>query len=770
MPALERGFSAVLLVFSFAVACKNDAEEPPAGRPPAPSSTDDDGDGYSEDEWDCDDDDPWLTPEDRDGDGFSTCDGDCDDNDAFLNSADEDRDGFSTCDGDCDDGSRWRNPVDADRDGFSTCDGDCDDGEPLLNPRDVDRDGYSTCEGDCDDGDPLLNPRDADHDGFSTCDGDCDDGDPLLNLQDADHDGFSTCDGDCNDSDAAQSPGAWEIWYDGVDQDCDGASDYDQDGDGYESDDCGGDDCDDADAEVNPEAAESCNGKDDDCDGRADEDDAIDLVTWYLDEDGDGYGIAVTIEACDRPAGYAAAPGDCDEASREVHPWAVELDDGVDNDCDGCVDADCTACTSTVPTDHATIQDALDVATDGDVICVAPGTYRECIDFGGVEVRLFGIGGPADTIIECTGSSSAVTFASAEGPGAILEGFTVSGGDSSFHGGGILVEGASPSLVDLIVTGNEVGWYGGGVYLGDSSALLQRVRISGNVAWAGDYYGWGAGLGAIDSDVLLTDVIISDNWAWNHGGGLYAEASSLRLVNVDLTDNYADIYGGAAFSLDSRLDLENVAIWCNHANGGDEGGSGGLRLLRSEASLTASVVAQNISSARVLDQGAGIYAGSSTLVLTNTAVVSNTLHGGSPEGGGIYATSDSTVTLVSSDAWGNSDGDYAGFVDPTGTAGNLSVDPEFLDIGSGSCWDDPFGRDLHLAVTSPLIDAGDPDILDPDGSPSDIGIYGGAAAGSWDLDGDGYNAWWLAGAYDAATSPGTDCDDGDATISTDCGS
>ncbi len=51
---------------------------------------------------------------------------------------------------------------------------------------------------------------------------------------------------------------------------------------------------------------------------------------------------------------------------------------------------------------------------------------------------------------------------------------------------------------------------------------------------------------------------------------------------------------------------------------------------------------------------------------------------------------------------------------------NLLVDPMVIN-------DDPTqgGLDFHLQMYSPLIDAGDPDILDIDGSRSDIGLFGG---------------------------------------------
>ncbi len=58
-------------------------------------------------------------------------------------------------------------------------------------------------------------------------------------------------------------------------------------------------------------------------------------------------------------------------------------------------------------------------------------------------------------------------------------------------------------------------------------------------------------------------------------------------------------------------------------------------------------------------------------------------------------------------------------------SGNLSADPLFVNGGG----EEP---DFHLSAGSPAIDAGAPDLLDPDGSPSDIGAYGGPEAAGWE--------------------------------------
>jgi len=51
--------------------------------------------------------------------------------------------------------------------------------------------------------------------------------------------------------------------------------------------------------------------------------------------------------------------------------------------------------------------------------------------------------------------------------------------------------------------------------------------------------------------------------------------------------------------------------------------------------------------------------------------------------------------------------------------GRINADPKFVN---------PEGGDFHLQPDSPAIDSGDPDIKDPDGSRSDMGVYGGPGA------------------------------------------
>jgi len=204
----------------------------------------------------------------------------------------------------------------------------------VLADADLDGDGFTDVAlggDDCDDGDAGVNPE-APEIAYNGVDDDCDAATPDDDL---DGDGFPLAD-DCDDGDADVNPDAAEIWYDGVDQDCDG-EDGDQDGDGFAADapDGGGDDCDDREPAVHPEAEEICDGVDNDCDGTIDGADAVGATTWYIDEDSDGFGAESKAVACEQPEGYASLTGDCDDSDGGVNPDASEAAyNGVDDDCD----------------------------------------------------------------------------------------------------------------------------------------------------------------------------------------------------------------------------------------------------------------------------------------------------------------------------------------------------------------------------------------------------------------------------------------------------
>jgi hypothetical protein len=173
---------------------------------------------------------------------------------------------------------------------------DCDDGEAAVHPGATD-----TCDGldnDCDgatDEDAPTWYADADHDSY---------GDPGTSVTACTQPSGYVADAtDCDDTDVLTHPGAFERWYNGRDEDCDGASDYDQDGDGHDSDAYGGDDFDDTDATCYPGALDVIDGVDNDGDGNVDyieladapwkvygdnEDDLYDMQLTAGDFDGDG--------------------------------------------------------------------------------------------------------------------------------------------------------------------------------------------------------------------------------------------------------------------------------------------------------------------------------------------------------------------------------------------------------------------------------------------------------------------------------------------------
>jgi len=146
---------------------------------------------------------------------------------------------------------------------------------------------------------------------------------------------------DCNDKDPNTYPGANEIPYDSLDQDCNGLDLVDVDRDGATSDLIqGGTDCDDNNSVINPSAQEICNGGDENCNGKIDEGVTI---NYYIDADQDLFGNpdAIPEQACIPPNSlYVTNNLDCNDTNKAVFPGASETCDNLDNDCDGEIDED----------------------------------------------------------------------------------------------------------------------------------------------------------------------------------------------------------------------------------------------------------------------------------------------------------------------------------------------------------------------------------------------------------------------------------------------
>ena len=167
---------------------------------------------------------------------------------------------------------------------------------------------------------------------------------------------------DCNDNNPTINPDALEL-CDGIDNDCDGSTDgdgctacTDADSDGFFAQDgCGTPvDCDDTNNTVRPFAEEICDGADNNCEGTTDE-------GFDFDSDPDHCGGCGIVCAGTCTAGVCSdgdgdgiePPEDCDDTNPNVFPGAVEICDGIDNNCDGVIDegnpGGNVACTTNLP-------------------------------------------------------------------------------------------------------------------------------------------------------------------------------------------------------------------------------------------------------------------------------------------------------------------------------------------------------------------------------------------------------------------------------------
>jgi len=264
-----------------------------------------------------------------------------------------------------------------------------------------------------------------------------------------------------------------------------------------------------------------------------------------------------------------------------------------------------------VPGSYGTIQSAILAAQVGDTVLVDHGRYTENINFLGKNIVVAGryllSGDPADivaTIIDGSqpvhpDTASCVLIVSGEGPGAVLEGFTLTGGRGTKwldehgaglfrEGGGVLITLSAPTIRSNYIIGNDavndagvVSAGGGGIRVGDGSPLIE-----GNVILANrGLYGGGIVLNYCSGAVLRNNIIsqnivdeLSPGTPTFGGGGVWilerkpGDASANILENNTIVGNLA--FGPATSSTAGRggglvvstatVTVRNTIVWNNH--------------------------------------------------------------------------------------------------------------------------------------------------------------------------------------------------------------
>jgi len=273
--------------------------------------------------------------------------------------------------------------ADADVDGF---------GNPMVSQSScVVLAGYVTNSTDCNDNNANVRPTATEicNTIDDNCNGQINEGIAFTTYYaDADLDGFgnpnlsqSSCvtvvgyvlnNTDCNDASAIIKPTAIEI-CNTVDDNCNGQineglvfvnyyidSDFDGYGAGTAQSSCiplgnsyvtNNFDCNNNNPAIKPFGAEICNGIDDNCNALID--DGLSFINYYVDSDNDGYGAGSATNSCiSLGTGYITNNTDCNNSNASIHPNAVEICNGIDDNCNNLINEELVFLTYYLDADH----------------------------------------------------------------------------------------------------------------------------------------------------------------------------------------------------------------------------------------------------------------------------------------------------------------------------------------------------------------------------------------------------------------------------------
>jgi hypothetical protein len=545
---------------------------------------------------------------------------------------------------------------------------------------------------------------------------------------------------DCDDADATVHPGAAET-CDGRDEDCDHAVDEgapgqtwygDTDGDGFGDDDDAveaceappgavaiGGDCDDAHAEINPQASETCSGVDDDCDGLTDEADASGAGTWYADADADHRGDAhAVVVACDVPAGYVGDATDCDDGNAAINLDAPEVCDGQDDDCDGSVDEDAIDARAWHPdadADHAGDRDVTVLACAPPVGTTADGA--DCDDTSAAigpaaAERCDGVDDDCDALVDEPDAIDAPTwFADTDHDGY---GDPANTARACVRPGGFTDDRADCDDLRSAVHPGAPDAPGDGIDEDCDGRDATPPQTCGSAVWTvpGDF-------GTIQAAITAAcdgDRIEVGPGDWTGNLDLGAKAITLSGAGIGVTVVRPAASGSTIVVRDGSFAvLRGLTV-----RGGSEVQGGGIALLGPSGVVVQDVRVEGASA----KNGAGMFVGGGVARLERVELVGNHATG---SGGGLYTSGGADVTIV----------------------GSTIADDVADESGGGML----LGGTTHLVGTV----VRDDDAYQGGGIEVALGtldVVGGEVAGNYARNGGGVEMWQAAGRFDHVTFDG----------------